>query len=122
MSKPYYRVILILLTVACGVCALVTAPIALLTATMAFDTPDSYREVWAWVGFFVILSILFWFIIGAIAGVGSAPARLDANVFGPQRYAAPCCPDKLAALRGHLIGSDAPAASATSCSSAELEA
>ena len=54
--------------------------------------------------------------------VGSAPARLDANVFGPQRYAAPCCPDKLAALRGHLIGSDAPAASATSCSSAELEA
>ncbi|MFZ1094811.1 MAG: hypothetical protein WAN75_37295 [Xanthobacteraceae bacterium] len=68
MSKPYYRVILILLTVACGVCALVTAPIALLTATMAFDTPDSYREVWAWVGFFVILSILFWFIIGAIAG------------------------------------------------------
>jgi hypothetical protein len=41
MSKPYYRVILILLTVACGVCALVTAPIALLTAAMAFDAPDS---------------------------------------------------------------------------------
>ena len=39
MSKPYYRVILILLTVACAVCALVTTPIALLTTTWAFDTP-----------------------------------------------------------------------------------
>ena len=65
MSKPHYRVILILLTVACAVCALVTTPIALLTATWAFDTPESYGEVWAWVGFFVILSIPFWFIIGA---------------------------------------------------------
>ena len=68
MSKPPYRVILILLTVACAVCALVTTPIALLTATWAFDTPESYGEVWAWVGFFVILSIPFWFIIGAIVG------------------------------------------------------
>jgi hypothetical protein len=68
MSKPYYRIIRIVLTVACGVCALVTMPIALLTATRAFDTPDSSREVWAWVGFFAILSIPFWFIIGAIAG------------------------------------------------------
>ena len=30
--------------------------------------PESYGEVWAWVGSFVILSIPFWFIIGAIAG------------------------------------------------------
>jgi hypothetical protein len=46
MSKPYYRIILIVLTVACGVCALVTAPIALLTAAMAFDAPDSdYQTV-----------------------------------------------------------------------------
>ena len=68
MPKHYYKIILIVLTVACGVCALVTMPIALLTATWPFDTPESYRDVWSWVGFFVILSIPFWFIIGAISG------------------------------------------------------
>ena len=68
MSKPYCRVILILLTVACGVCAVVTAPIALLTAAMAFDAPDSDYQLWAWIVFFVILSIPLWFVIGAAAG------------------------------------------------------
>jgi hypothetical protein len=53
MSKPYCRLILIVLTVACGVCALVTAPIALLTAAMAFDAPDSDYQLWAWIVFFV---------------------------------------------------------------------
>jgi hypothetical protein len=65
MSKPYCRVILILLTVACAV---VTAPIALLTAAMAFDAPDSDYQLWAWIVFFVILSIPLWFVIGAAAG------------------------------------------------------
>ena len=68
MSKLYCRVILILLTVACGVCAVVTAPIALLTAAMAFDAPDSDYQLSAWIVFFVILSIPLWFVIGAAAG------------------------------------------------------
>ena len=68
MSKPYCRLILILLTVACGVCALVTAPIAVLTAAMAFDAPDSDYQLWAWIVFFVTLSIPLWFVIGAAAG------------------------------------------------------
>jgi hypothetical protein len=68
MSKPYYRIILIVLTVACGACALVTAPIALLTAAMAFDAPDSDYQLWAWIVFVVTLSIPLWFIVGAAAG------------------------------------------------------
>jgi hypothetical protein len=66
MSKPYCRVILILLTVACGVCAVVTAPIALLTAAMAFDAPGSEQQVWAWLVLFVVLSIPFWFVVGPV--------------------------------------------------------
>lgn len=63
-----YRIILILLTVACGVCALVTMPIALLTAAWPFDGPGREHEVWPWIGFIAIVSIPFWFIIGAAAG------------------------------------------------------
>lgn len=61
-----YRIILILLTVACGVCALVTMPIA--TAAWPFDGPGREHEVWPWIGFIAIVSIPFWFIIGAAAG------------------------------------------------------
>jgi hypothetical protein len=68
MSKPYYRIILIVLTVACGACALVTAPIALLAAAMAFDAPGSDYQLWAWIVFVVTLSIPLWFVIGAAAG------------------------------------------------------
>jgi hypothetical protein len=49
----------IVLTVACGVGALVTAPIVLLTAAMAFDAPGSEYQVWAFP---------LWFVIGAIGG------------------------------------------------------
>jgi hypothetical protein len=68
MPKHYYRIILILLTVACGVGALVTAPIALLTAAMAFDAPESEYQLWAWIVFFAVLSIPLWFVIGVTAG------------------------------------------------------
>ena len=68
MPKHYYRIILIVLTVASGLGAIITAPIALLTAAMAFDAPDSDYQLWAWIVFFVILSIPLWFVIGAAAG------------------------------------------------------
>jgi hypothetical protein len=68
MPKHYYRIILIVLTVACGLGALVTAPIALLPAAMGFDAPDSGYQVWAWIVFFVVLSIPLWFVMGAAAG------------------------------------------------------
>src|SRR4051794_11406684 len=66
MPKHCYRIILIVLTIACGVCDLVTMPIAVLTATMAFYTPGSDSEIWPWVAFFLLLSIPLWFVIGAI--------------------------------------------------------
>jgi hypothetical protein len=66
MPKRYYRIILIVLTVACGLSALVTAPIVLLTAAMGFDAPGSEYQVWAWIVFIVVLSIPLWFVIGAI--------------------------------------------------------
>jgi hypothetical protein len=68
MCKRYYRTILIVLTVACGLSALVTAPIVLLTAAMGFDGPESEYQVWAWIVFIVVLSIPLWFVIGAIGG------------------------------------------------------
>ena len=68
MPKRCYRTILIVLTVACGLGALVTAPIVLLTAAMGFDAPGSEYQVWAWIVFIVVLSIPFWFVIGAIGG------------------------------------------------------
>ncbi len=68
MPKRYYRTILIVLTVACGLSALVTAPIVLLTAAMGFDAPGNENQVWAWIVFIVVLSIPLWFVIGAIGG------------------------------------------------------
>jgi hypothetical protein len=68
MPKHYYRIILIVLTVACGLGAIITTPVALLTATMAFDAPDSGYQLWAWIVFFVVLSIPLWFGVGAAAG------------------------------------------------------
>jgi hypothetical protein len=66
--KQYYRIILIVLTVVCAVGAVVTALIALLTAAMAFDAPDTGYQLWAWIVFFVVLSIPLWFVMGAAAG------------------------------------------------------
>jgi hypothetical protein len=74
MPKRCYRTILIVLTVACGLGALVTAPIVLLTAAMGFDAPGSEYQVWAWIVFIVVLSIPFWFVIGAIV-FGPRPLR-----------------------------------------------
>jgi hypothetical protein len=64
MPKQYYRIILILLTVASGVGALITTPSALYLALLGFNA-QGYRA-WVWIVFF--LSIPLWFIIGAIAG------------------------------------------------------
>src|SRR5437588_4690210 len=68
MPKHYYRIILIVLTVACGLGAIITAPIALLTAAMGFDAPDSGYQLWAWIVFLMVLSIPLWFVVGAAAG------------------------------------------------------
>jgi hypothetical protein len=67
MPKHYYRIILVVLTIACGMGAVVTVPFAMFAA-MAFDAPGSEHQLGAWVVFFVILSIPLWFVIGAIAG------------------------------------------------------
>jgi hypothetical protein len=39
--RAIYRIILIVLTAACAVGACITAPLALMTAVMAFDAPGS---------------------------------------------------------------------------------
>ena len=67
MPKLYYRIILIVLTIACGMGGLVTMPFAMFAA-MAFDDPGNEHQLGVWVVFFVILSIPLWFVIGAIAG------------------------------------------------------
>ena len=67
MPKHYYRIILVVLTIACGIGAVVTVPFAMFAA-MAFDAPGSEHQLGAWVVFFVILSIPLWFVIEAIAG------------------------------------------------------
>ena len=74
MPKRCYRTILIVLTVACGLGALVTAPTVLLTAAMGFDAPGSEYQVWAWIVFILVLSTPFWFVIGAIV-FGPRPLR-----------------------------------------------
>ena len=63
-----YRTILIVLTVACGLCAIASAPGALTVAVMAFDAPGSEHYVWAWIMSLTILSIPLWFV--AAAGLG----------------------------------------------------
>ena len=68
MSKQHYRTILILLTIACGVGAVVTAIFVMLTAPMAFDAPEGKHQLGAWVVFFIILSLPLWFIVCAGAG------------------------------------------------------
>jgi hypothetical protein len=67
MPKRYYRIILILLTVLCGIGAVVTMPFAMFAA-MAFDAPGSERLIFAWVVFFIVLSIPLWVVIGAVGG------------------------------------------------------
>jgi hypothetical protein len=69
VTKLYVcRAILILLTVACALCALVSAPVALMTAVMAFDAPGSERLWWVWAAALAMLSIPLWFVAGAVLG------------------------------------------------------
>jgi hypothetical protein len=56
------------LTAACAVGACVTAPLALMTAVMAFDAPGSEQKVWVWLASSAILSIPLWFVVGAVLG------------------------------------------------------
>ena len=108
MSKPYCRVILILLTVACGVCAVVTAPIALLTAAMAFDAPDSDYQT---VG---VDRVLRDPVDPAVVRhrcccwMGSLPPRLAANVSGARGNTARRRDARLAAAPVRLIGDGLP--------------
>ena len=67
-QKNVYRAILIVLTVACGLCAIASAPGALTVAVMAFDAPGSEHYVWAWVMSLTILSIPLWFVAAALLG------------------------------------------------------
>jgi hypothetical protein len=62
------RAILIVLSMACGAGALVSAPVALMTAVMAFDAPGSERLWWVWAASLAILSIPGWFVAGAALG------------------------------------------------------
>jgi hypothetical protein len=66
--RAIYRIILIVLTAACAVGACITAPLALMTAVMAFDAPGSEQKVWVWIASFAILSIPLWFVVGAVLG------------------------------------------------------
>jgi hypothetical protein len=45
-----------------------------LSKAMGFDAPGSEYQVWAWIVFIVVLSIPFWFVIGAIV-IGPRPLR-----------------------------------------------
>jgi uncharacterized membrane protein YozB (DUF420 family) len=59
---------LIVLTAACAVGACISAPLALMTAVMAFDALDRKQKVWVWIASFAILSIPLWFVVGAVLG------------------------------------------------------
>jgi hypothetical protein len=85
MPKLYYRIILIVLTVACGMGAVVTTPFAMFAA-MAFDAPGSEHQLGAWVVFFVVLSIPLWFVLGAITGWVPVLAQLAASVCAHRRH------------------------------------
>jgi hypothetical protein len=63
-----FRAILIVLSVACVAGALVSAPVALMTAVMAFDAPGSKRLWWVWAASLAMLSIPLWFVAGAVLG------------------------------------------------------
>jgi hypothetical protein len=45
-----------------------------LSKARGFDAPGSEYQVWAWIVFIVVLSIPFWFVIGAIV-IGPRPLR-----------------------------------------------
>jgi hypothetical protein len=116
MSKPYYRIILIVLTVACGVCALVTAPIALLTAAMAFDAPDSDYQT---VGVDRVLRDPVDPAVvrhGCCCWMGFLPSGLAANVTGARCNAARRRDARLAASTGHLRGAVSGAGPSVSAS------
>ena len=69
VTKLYVcRAILIVLSVACAAGALVSAPVALMTAVMAFDAPGSERLWWVWAVSLAMLSIPLWFVAGAVLG------------------------------------------------------
>jgi hypothetical protein len=63
-----FRAILIVLSVACAAGALVSAPVALMTAVMVFDAPGSEGLWWVWAASLAMLSIPLWFVAGAVLG------------------------------------------------------
>jgi hypothetical protein len=67
-EQKVYLAILIVLTAACGLCAVVSAPGALMVSVMAFDAPGSEHYVWAWAMSLAILSIPLWFVAAAVLG------------------------------------------------------
>jgi hypothetical protein len=95
MSKrSVTRAILIVLTAACGICVVVSVPLALMAAAMVLDAPDSAQHLWVWGAFLASLSIPLWFIAGAglgwllhlrgfmLASLAVAAAPLIAAVIG----------------------------------------
>ena len=62
------RAILVVLSVACAVGALVSAPVVLMTAVMAFDAPGSEQLWWVWAASLAMLSIPLWFVADAVLG------------------------------------------------------
>ncbi len=69
VTKKYvYRAILVMLTAACALCAIVSAPAVLMASVMAFDAPGSERHLWVWGIFLGGLSIPVWFVAGAVLG------------------------------------------------------
>jgi hypothetical protein len=67
-EQKVYLATLIVLTAACGLCAVVSAPGALMVSVMAFDAPGSEHYVWAWAMSLAILSIPLWFVAAAVLG------------------------------------------------------
>lgn len=72
MSKLHvYRAILVMVTAANLLCAVVLAPVTLM-AFMMFDNPGNEQRWWVWAlvifFFFLILSIPLWFVAGAVLG------------------------------------------------------
>jgi hypothetical protein len=63
-----YRAILVVLTAADALCAVVSAPAMLMASVMLFDAPGSERELWVWGLFLAGLSVPAWFVAGAVLG------------------------------------------------------
>jgi hypothetical protein len=69
MSKlKVYRAMLVALTAADLLCAVVLAPVTFFTSPMMFDAPGSEQLWWVWVLFFVWLSIPLWFVAAPVLG------------------------------------------------------